>query len=261
MDERIAPLDSAEPGYHEKVMAALEEYAIEASISKILGSETISLIADHGIQIFGGYGFSEEFPMARVYRNARIDRIWEGTNEINRMVIYGYYLKKVLMEELPLRDAERGWSHAQPPGDGPLAQEIQAMDVARRLTLKCFFEAVSQYGQDLRNEQVVGEDLADLVIGYYAASSAINRLLQLDDGIQKDPAYRALARLVTATYLEDAWRLFYRLRPVLFSDRYAQRLSSDWDELMRELYLPFDPVTEIHVLTDDLFHHGRYRFE
>jgi alkylation response protein AidB-like acyl-CoA dehydrogenase len=261
MDERIAPLESAEPGYHEKVMAALEEYAIEASISKILGSETISLIADHGIQIFGGYGFSEEFPMARVYRNARIDRIWEGTNEINRMVIYGYYLKKVLMEELPLRDAEKAWTQTRPPDDTPLTEEIQAMDVARRLTVKCLFEAVSQYGQDLRNEQVVGEDLADLVIGYYAASSAINRLLQLEEGIKRDPAYRALARLVTAVYLEDAWRLFYRLRPVLFSDSYAQRLTPDWDELMRELYLPFDPVNEINVLTDDLFHHGRYRFE
>jgi alkylation response protein AidB-like acyl-CoA dehydrogenase len=261
MDERIAALDAAESGYNEKVMAALEEYAIEASISKIFGSETLFRTADHGIQILGGYGFSEEFPMARVYRNSRIDRIWEGTNEINRMVIYGYYLKKALMEELPLRDAEKVWNQSGPHGDGPLAQEVQALDVSRRLTVKCLFEAVSRYGQDLRNEQVVGEDLADLVIGYYAASSAINRLLQLDEGIQGDPTYRALARLVTVTYLEDAWRLFYRLRPVLFSDRYAQRLIPDWDERMRELYPPFDPVKEMLVLTDDLFHHGRYRFD
>jgi alkylation response protein AidB-like acyl-CoA dehydrogenase len=261
MDERIAALDSADPGYNEKVMAALEEYAIEASISKIFGSETLSRVADHGIQILGGYGFSEEFPMARVYRNARIDRIWEGTNEINRMVIYGYYLKKALMEELPLRDAEKVWNRAAPPGDGPLAWEVQTLDVSRRLTLKCLFEAVSQYGQDLRNEQVVGEDLADLIIGYYAASSAINRLLQHEEGVQSDPAYRALARLVTVTYLEDAWRLFYRLRPVLTSDRYAQRLIPEWEEHMRGLYPPFDPVKELHIVTDDLIHHGRYRFE
>jgi hypothetical protein len=67
--------------------------------------------------------------------------------------------------------------------------------------------------------------------------------------------------MITVTYLEDAWRLFYRLRPVLFSDRYAQRLIPDWDERMRELYPPFDPVKEMLVLTDDLFHHGRYRFD
>ncbi len=121
MDERIASLDTADPGYNEQVMAALEEYAIEASISKILGSESLFRISDHGIQIFGGYGYSEEYPMARVFRNSRIDRIWEGTNEINRMVIYGYYLKKALMEELPLRDAEKEWdADGSSNGDGSL---------------------------------------------------------------------------------------------------------------------------------------------
>jgi alkylation response protein AidB-like acyl-CoA dehydrogenase len=262
MDERIASLDTVDPGYNEKVMAALEEYAIEASISKILGSESLFRISDHGIQIFGGYGYSEEYPMARVYRNSRIDRIWEGTNEINRMVIYGYYLKKALMEELPLRDAEKGWDADGPSGaDGSLAQEVEAIDVSRRLTVKCLFEAISRYGQDLRHQQVIGEDLADLVIGYFAASSAINRILQLGDETRRDRTYRALGRLVTATYLEDAWRLFYRLRPMLHSDNYAQRLVDNLEERLRKLHLPFDPVKELEVLTDDLFHHGRYRFE
>jgi hypothetical protein len=265
MDERIASLDAAHPGYNERVMAALEEYAIEASISKILGSESLSRISDHGIQIFGGYGYSEEYPMARVYRNSRIDRIWEGTNEINRMVIYGYYLKKALMEELPLRDAEKGWSADGASSSGNsgtvLSREVEALDVSRRLTVKCLFEAISRYGQDLRHQQVIGEDLADLVIGYFAASSAINRILQLGDQTLRDPAYRALGRLVTASYLEDAWRLFFRLRPLLFSDSYTQRLVVSLDERMRKLHLPFDPVKELHVLTDDLFHHGRYRFE
>jgi alkylation response protein AidB-like acyl-CoA dehydrogenase len=200
--------------------------------------------------------------MARVYRNSRIDRIWEGTNEINRMVIYGYFLKKALMEELPLRDAEKGWD-ADGPSDsaGALSREIEAIDVSRRLTVKCLFEAISRYGQDLRNQQVIGEDLADLVIGYFAASSAVNRILQLGDETHRDAAYRALGRLVTATYLEDAWRLYYRLRPILFSDNYAQRLIGTLEERMRKLHLPFDPVKELEVLTDDLFHHGRYRFE
>lgn len=259
MDERVQGLDDA--GNGEQIMAAVEEYAIEASISKILGSETLFRVSDHGIQILGGYGFSEEYPMARVFRNTRIDRIWEGTNEVNRMVIYGYYLKKALMEELPLREAERNWSESKPLGDGPLAWELHALDISRKLTVKCLFEAVTRYGQDLRNEQVVGEDLADLIIGYYAASSGINRLMQFGEETLSQSPNRALARLIVAGHLEEAWRLFYRLRPVLFSDDYARRSAGELDRQMQELHLPFDPVKELHVLTDDLFHHGRYRFE
>jgi alkylation response protein AidB-like acyl-CoA dehydrogenase len=261
MDERVADLDQAAGDYYGQVMAALEEYAIEASISKVLGSETLFRVSDHGIQIYGGYGFSEDYPMAAVFRDTRIDRIFEGTNEINRMVIYAYYLKKALTEELPLRDAEKSWSEEEPIGDGPLHWEIHALGVARKLIIKCLFEAISAYGQDLRNAQVVGEDLADLVIGYYAASSAINRLHQLGDQELKDRTYQSLARLVTATTLEEMWRIYYRLRPVLFSGNYARSFTPTFEKQIRQLHLPFDPVKEIHVLTDDLFHHGLYRFE
>jgi len=261
MDERVRNLDPDAPGYGQQVMAALEEYAIEASISKILGSETLFRVSDHGIQIYGGYGFSEEYPMAAVFCDTRIDRIFEGTNEINRMVIYGYYLKKALMEELPLRAAEKAWAEEEPDRAGPLNWEVRTLGVARKLIVKCLHEAISLFGQDLRNEQVVGEDLADLIIGYYGASSAINRLLQLGDETLKQRPYRALARLVTATALEDVWRIYYRLRPVLFSGSYARGIVDTLEAQIRKIHLPFDPVKELHVLTDDLFHHGQYRFE
>ena len=160
-----------------------------------------------------------------------------------------------------MREAAAGWAQGAPAGDSPLRWEIEALDAARRLTVKSLFEAISRYGQDLRNAQVVGEDLADLAIGYYAASSAINRLLQLEGDQLKSRPHLALARLVAATYLEDAWRLFFRLRPVLFADNYAQRYGRDFETLLQKLHLPFDPVKEVQVLTDDLFHHGHYRFD
>lgn len=261
MDERVSGLDHQAPDYNEKVMAGLEEYAIEASIAKILGSESLFRISDHGIQIYGGFGFSEEYPMAATFRDTRIDRIFEGTNEINRMVIYGYYLKKTLMEELPLRDAEAKWAGPAAAHDGPLAWEAGALETARGLAVKCLFEAISRYGQELRNEQVVGEDLADLIISDYAASSAINRLLQLGQDGLKDRALRALARLVTATTLEEVWRLYFRLRPLLFANGYGGRFAGTFESQLRKLHLPFDPVNEVRVLTDDLYHHGQYRFE
>jgi alkylation response protein AidB-like acyl-CoA dehydrogenase len=261
MDAGIARLDHADPDYNRKAMAALEEYAIEASISKILGSETLFRISDQGIQVYGGNGFSEEYPMAAIFRNTRIDRIFEGTNEINRMVIYGYYLKKALMEELPLRDAEKTWLAPAPETDGFLGWELAALDRARRLTVKLMFEAISIYGQDLRNAQVVGEDLADLVIGYFAASSAINRIRQLGAAAATDAGYRSLARLTVAGHLEEVWRIAYRLRPVLLAGGFAQSFVGEFDVEVHALHLPFDPVVEVNSLTDDLYHHGRYRFE
>ena len=261
MDARISALDPEAAGYQKKVISILEEYAIEASIGKILGSETMFRVADHAVQIYGGNGFSEEYPPATAYRDCRIDRIFEGTNEINRMVIYGYFLKKALMEEVPLRAAARQWRRRDLPDGGPLAWEIGALDAARRLTVKCLFEAVSQFGQDLRNAQVVGEDLADLAIGYFAASAAINRILRLDDKRRSSSVYRALARLSTATFLEEAWRIGYRLRPILFADPLGSRALADLDGLLAELHLPFDPVEEIRVLTDDLYEQGGYRFD
>lgn len=267
MDRRIAALDPEAPDYNRRAMEALEEYAIEASISKILGSETMFRLTDHGIQIYGGNGFSEEYPMAAASRNTRIDRIFEGTNEINRMVIYGYFLKKALMEELPVREGAKTWLEAPAP-IGPdqasaedfLAWETGALDTARRVTVRLLHEAISLYGQDLRNAQVVGEDLADLAIGYFGASSAINRIRQLGETAADDSGYRSLARLTVAAFLEEVWRIYFRLRPVLGSGGYTESLVPEFDAAVSRLHLPFDQVAEIHHLTNDLFHHKQYRF-
>jgi len=259
MDQRISALGDKKSDPNE-IMKALEEYAIEASIAKVFGSETMAYHADEGVQIYGGYGFSEDYPMAGAYRDARIDRIFEGTNEINRMVIYGYYLRKALMEELPLRDAARSWEASQVSKEAALGWELEALDAGRRLTTKCLFEAISLYGQDLRNAQIVGEDLADLAINYFAASAAINRMLQQGDEVLADTTFQALRRLVVARYAEEVWRLVYRLRPTLFASPTGKRALPGVDRELTRLHLPFDPVQDIHTLTDDLYDHGTYRF-
>ncbi len=103
----------------------------------------------------------------------------------------------------------------------------------------------------------MGEDIADLAIGYYGASSALNRLLRLAETSPADHTLKSLARLVVAGYLEEAWRIWFRLRSVLFSEPH---ISENLDQLSQKLHLPFDPVAEVHALTDDLYHHGQYRF-
>jgi len=100
----IDELDKSEPNYYIKMGEATEKFAVEASMAKVFGSETSDLVVDETLQIHGGYGFIEEYPTARAYRDDRINRIWEGTNEINRAIVTGYMMKKVLMEEISLRD-------------------------------------------------------------------------------------------------------------------------------------------------------------
>ena len=104
IQDAIDDLDDKDPEYYIKMGEAMERFAIEASMAKVYGSETSDMVVDNCMQIFGGYGFIEEYSIAMAYRDDRINRIWEGTNEINRAIISGYMMKKVLTEEISLRD-------------------------------------------------------------------------------------------------------------------------------------------------------------
>ncbi len=199
----IDELDTTTDDYYLEMGKAMEQYAIEASMAKVYGSETLGFTTDHGIQIFGGYGFIEEYPMAKAYRDTRIDRIWEGTNEINRQIISGYMLKKALTEELPVREAIRGIDDfmVNPPDfDVPdaIEHEIQAMETGKKLALYLFHEAICEFGQDLRHEQQLTEILANMFTDIYTTESVLSRMLLRMDSGDYDPTVLAIARVQTA---------------------------------------------------------------
>ena len=186
IQNEINTLDKSDPDYYIKMGEAMEHFAIEASMAKVYGSETLAMCADNGVQIFGGYGFIEEFPMAGIYRDTRIDRIWEGTNEINRQIITGYMMKKALMEELPIRTAIREIDDflrgkIKPAEHQLLQQEAQAIDTGKKLALFLFHEALCEYGQDLKHQQQLTEILANMFIELYTADSTITRVRQKND--------------------------------------------------------------------------------
>ncbi|MEE9117369.1 MAG: acyl-CoA dehydrogenase family protein, partial [Calditrichia bacterium] len=181
----IDALDKNDAKYYIKVGEAMELYAIETSMTKVYGSETFGKVTDHGIQILGGYGFIEDYPMAGAYRDTRIDRIWEGTNEINRMIITGYMMKRALMEELPIREKIQQIEDylATDPNEknkheGELEYEIKLLKAGKMLGLYLFHEALCEYGQDLKHEQQLTEILANIFIDLYTAESTISRVRQ-----------------------------------------------------------------------------------
>ena len=205
IQDAIDALDKTKDDYYIKVGEAMELYAIEASMAKVYGSETFGKVADHGIQILGGYGFIEDYPFAGVYRDTRIDRIWEGSNEINRMIITGYMMKRALMEELPMRESIQNIeeylatdTNGKDATDGDLGHEKQMLKAGKMLGLYLFHEALCEYGQDLKHEQQLTEILANIFIDIYTAESTISRVQQNLDSGNKDRIPLYIAKVFTA---------------------------------------------------------------
>jgi alkylation response protein AidB-like acyl-CoA dehydrogenase len=163
------------------VAKAIAEYAIECSINKVFGSETLDFVVDEGVQIHGGYGFIQEYTIERKYRDSRINRIFEGTNEINRLLIPGTLFRKALKGELPLlasaQKLQKELMGVLPPleGEDPFALMSAWMDRAKKVFLFVGGAAVQRYQQQLEREQEILSHLADMAIDIYAAESAYLR--------------------------------------------------------------------------------------
>jgi hypothetical protein len=165
------------------MLQALEEFAVEASIAKVLGSEVLDYILDENVQIHGGNGFVRDYPAEGHYRDARVNRIFEGTNEINRLLIPGMLMKKAVKGELPLipaamklQDEIMSPSMALPDDDDtPLAAESRAVAAFKKVVLMLAGTAMQRYGEKLQDEQEVLTYLADVLIDAYASESALLR--------------------------------------------------------------------------------------
>lgn len=176
-----------------KVANAIAEYAIECSVNKFFASEVLSYVVDEGVQIHGGYGFMQEYPIERAYRDARINRIFEGTNEINRLLVPGTLVKKALKGELPLfqkalaLQEELMMLMPEEPGDEPLAQEKYLVRNAKKIALLASGLAAQKFGKALEREQEILANIADIVSNVYAMESVVLRTEKAiaQDGLEK----------------------------------------------------------------------------
>jgi butyryl-CoA dehydrogenase len=182
IDAALAGLDKTSPSFVQDVQKRIEEFAVECSILKVWGSEMLERVVDQMLQLHGGYGYVEEFPAERSYRDARINRIFEGTNEINRLIITGWMIKRALQGRLALLPAiKRVMDEVMAgPGtrtvyEGPLAEERALLASAKKLGLFCSGAASQKYGNDLAEQQEVMGALADILIEVLTLESTILR--------------------------------------------------------------------------------------
>ncbi|MBC8134074.1 MAG: acyl-CoA dehydrogenase family protein [Deltaproteobacteria bacterium] len=215
LDARSHQIDPAAADAQKKEIDAIEEHSIEASIIKVFGSEMLHATADETLQIFGGAGYIEDYPIERVSRDARINRIFEGTNEINRLLVPGTLLKRAMQGRLALM-ALVGQVQAEladptkidrKVADGPLGIERQKCDFAKRAVSYAASLGVQKYMQGISDKQELLGVLADCLIQIFAMDSAITRTMQII--ATKGPEAGAIPLAMTQLFVAKAHELVF----------------------------------------------------
>ena len=189
IDKALAGIPAEDKHNTKEIQKRIEEYAVECSIVKVWASEMLDMVVDEVLQIFAGYGYVEEFPAERAYRDARINRIFEGTNEINRLIITGWLMKSAMSGKLALMPAIKKLMDEVMSGpsekidrEGPLADEQNLLANAKKLTLFVAGAATQKYMQQIADEQEVMGAIADMIIEVFAMESAILRAEKIAAG-------------------------------------------------------------------------------
>jgi len=234
IDAALADLDPQAEDASRQIQKRIEEYAVECSILKVWVSEMLDMVVDHLVQIYAGYGYVEEYPAERAYRDARINRIFEGTNEINRLIITGWLMKRAMAGQLPLLAAikqlmDEVMSSAALSSnghEGPLEAEHKMLVQARKLTLFAAGTASQKYMQSLVDQQEVMGAIADCVIELYAMESCILRAEKL---LGKSDSGARAAVALTRYYAAKA------MQAIEFSSRKVVAAVAEGDMLRTQL--------------------------
>lgn len=213
-EDRMSQLSAEDQKDGKAIAASIAEYAIECSINKVVGTEVLDYIADEAVQLHGGYGFMQEYEVERIYRDSRINRIFEGTNEINRLLVPGTFLRKAMKGELPLLQKAQALQEEllmmmpEEIEDAPLAQEKVLVQNAKKIGLLAAGLATQRYGTKLETEQEVLGNIADIVNNLFAMESAV---LRTEKAIQRDGVEKANQKLLyTQIFCQEAFESIER---------------------------------------------------
>jgi len=209
VDEKEKELLDAGQPFNEALLGAAEEYAIECAILKVYGSEVLDYVVDEGVQIHGGNGFSAEYNISRAYRDSRINRIYEGTNEINRLLTLDMTLKRAMQGRLnlmgPAMDVQKELMSIPDFGaqdDAPFAAEQKLVANLKKAILVAAGAAVQKLMAKVETEQEILMNLADMAIATFNAESVLLRVMKIQE--EKGEAATAIYTDIMRTYLYDA---------------------------------------------------------
>lgn len=262
IEDALATVDRDKP---EDVLKAIEDYAVECSIIKVVGSETLDYCSDEAVQVFGGNGYSKDYPVERAYRDARISRIYEGTNEINRLIISGQLLRRAAKGELALfpaaqKLAQEVLSPSMPeePDDAVFAHERLALANAKKAAIAVLGMAAQKYRDKVQEQQEVLAAASDIIMEIFGMESALLRTEKLI--ASRGEAACATHIDVTRTFASDA------VQRVEHHAKTALAAMAEGDELrmmlaMLRRFMKFTPVNTVAArrrIADSIIESGRY---
>jgi butyryl-CoA dehydrogenase len=265
MDTALSEVDKSTTDAAKQTLKAIEEYAVECSIIKVWGSEMIDYVVDETVQIYAGYGFVEEYPAERAYRDARINRIFEGTNEINRLIITGFLLKRAMTGQLPLMPAIKKLMEEVLSGpsvgeelEGALAEERKLVAQAKKLGLFAAGSATQKYMQAIQDQQEIMGAIADITIETYAMETAVLRAQKIVES--KGESGAALPLAMTRVYLSQA------MEKIESAARKVIAAVADGDMLRTQLailrrlgkYEPFNTIELRQQIAQKMIERGKY---
>ena len=265
MDSALEAVDKSAADASRRTLKAIEEYAVECSIIKVWASEMLDYVVDETVQIHGGYGFVEEYPAERAYRDARINRIFEGTNEINRLIITGFLLKRAMSGQLALMPAIKQLMDEVLSGpstadefDGALAEEQKLVASAKKLGLFAAGAATQKYMQQIEQQQEIMGAIADMVIEIYAMESALLRTEKMISS--QGEAAAAMPLAMTRVYLAQA------IEKVESAARKIIAAVADGDTLRTQLAIlrrlgkhdPYNTIELRRQIAEKIIERGKY---
>lgn len=263
--EAINQLDKNDPEYYIKQGNTTEKYIAENSIVKVYGSESAEQLIDHCFQIFGGYGFIEEYPIAQAYRDNRINKIWEGTNEINKMLCGRAMITKALSGEIGFKEYLEKVDGLCKDGldsgyEGAYKDEVECIEAAKGIYAICLNESLSKHGQDIGTEQVIIENLANILIYCYVADSTLSRVMQHKDFYESKNQIvpEMCAKVYTAEQGIRVMEYAYKILNNIYHGDIPADLNAKLDVLKERLSLSTDTIGLKKIIGEKVVESGGY---
>lgn len=258
INEKLHSLDTGGPDGGQVAAQGIEEYAIECSMNKVFGSEMLDYVVDEGVQIHGGYGYIAEYPIERLYRDARILRIFEGTNEINRTLIPTMMLRKAAKGGLPLQESIAAVKERLTKGIPDRLNTGDLVDAAKDIFLFSLGEAMEKLGDGLRKEQEVLARIADIAMGTFAMESAWLRAQKALQQKNDSAAARKMKMADAFAYgtIEKLGLTALQVLTAVAKDKELLRLREDLGKLKQ--YVPIDTIALNRDIASDISEAGKY---